>query len=155
MVKLKWLKDNYFQIICFSITIGFLLCLIFIFPDSAVRIKESIIDFWNSLKYYLKEMFYFNFETTPTVNEYGSVKLKTLFGFPSTLEEFKIKWKLFCQIFIDKNNILEYLRFIGNNLFNFSKIFMLIGLPLILVCYCLFRNFLSEKTKISFSVIFE
>ena len=148
MVKVKkWIRKNNFHILCLSITIGFLLCLIFKFSDSTIRIKESFIDIFNSFKYYLKEILNLNIEASPTINEFGSVKFKSRFHIAENFEEFKQKWKLYWQVFISKENIILYFEYLAQKLYYIFQYFMLIGLPLILIIYMLFRKFLNSQNN--------
>ncbi len=142
-----WLKKNYLHIICVSITLGFIACAIWAFPNACVRIKESCVDVWNSLKFYVKEMFMFDYDVNPTVNNYSSVGFTPFFGLPSTWEEFTVSWSSYWKIWASKENFVGYLSSISSFLYKFAKIFLLAIIPIILILYLLFRMYLSRHNN--------
>ena len=144
-IKEKLKTIHYMHYIGIVITIAFILCSIFLFPNAFIRIVESIKDLWNSICYYFKEMFDLDINAIPTVNESSSVGFTPFFNLPATWEEFQIKWGEFWQLFINGDNIQEYLSHLTTLLYNFSKIFLLIVAPMFIILYFLFQRYLSSE----------
>ena len=62
-------KFNYRHIICIAITLGFLACSVFLFPNALGRLIEGGRDFGLSVAYYFCEIFGIKHGISPTVND--------------------------------------------------------------------------------------
>ena len=114
--KLKQLlKINYRHYICVALTILFLLLAIFYFKYAHLRIYESIIDLYNSFKFYLSELFEFDLTVNITVNEFTKQPFIMPFNLPNTWEEFKRLMSSYFDLLITKENFIDYIIFKGIN----------------------------------------
>lgn len=138
-------KIHYMHYICLSICIACLLCSVFIFPNAFIRISESFNDLWNSICFYVKELFNPNINATPTVNDYSSVPASPIFGLPETWEEFQIKYKAFWKLFFSFKNIQAYLTNGSDFLYNFCQIVLILVIPLALLFIILFQRYLNKN----------
>ena len=133
--------------ICVCITLIFLLMSFFVFPNAFTRAIESFKDLGRSFGYYIQEMFYFDWGIEPSVNSYSNVPGESIFGLPSTFEEFKVVWFDYWNKFSSSENLYAYFSSVGKFLFNASRILMLIGIPLFLLLYLLFQKYLSDENN--------
>ena len=140
-------KISYMHYICVCITLIFLLMSIFVFPNAFTRVIESFKDLGRSFGYYIQEMFYFDWGIEPSVNSYSKVPDESIFGLPSTFEEFKVVWFDYWNKFSSSENVYAYFSSVGKFLFNTSRILMLIGVPLFLLLYLLFQKYLSDENN--------
>ncbi len=143
--KLK--KIYYFNYIAGAITLGFVALAIFVFPSGVIRIKESIIDLWYSLVYYVDKLFEAGWDIQPTVNEYSSVPWTPVFGLPATWEEFCVAWDEYWVIWATKENIMAYLAKVAEVMTNISRIGISVVIPLFLLCYLLLQRCLSTQNN--------
>ena len=135
-------KVDYRHFICIAITIGFIACF-FLFPTALGRLIESGRDLGLSFAYYFCEMFEIPHGIAPTVIETSAYPVQIFL--PFSFEEFGEKWQLYWQAFIAKDNVLEYLTFLGSLLADLSK-FLIMVFPLFLVLYIVFvRSFRKEN----------
>lgn len=147
-LKEKIKKINHRHIVAVAITILFLCCTIFIFPRAFVRIIESIVDIWNSICYYLQELFGADWNIQPTITATSKVPFIPFFNLPPTWEEFVIKWNEYWNVWATKQNLLGYFAFLGDLLYNVSQVLLLIVVPLVFITYLLFQRYLkSENNK--------
>ncbi len=130
MKKLK--QIDYRHYICILITLIFLLLAIFKFRYAPLRIWESLIDIKNSVIFYIAELFEFEINGEITINEFTKQPFEMPWNLPNTWEEFKVLWKQYWKLFITKENILEYINFLGDLLYYISKILILL-MPFIMV----------------------
>ena len=128
-------SKSYMHIICIVITLGFIACAVFVFPSAFVRIKESCVDFWFSIKYYFNELLYFTDKTETTINNLSSVQLKQFFGLPVSWDEFTLLWHNYWQILFTSENLQAYLIYLSALLYDFSKFMLLVGLPAIMLFF--------------------
>ena len=131
--------------IAVSITIGFLLCSVFVFPSAFVRMYESFRDLWNSFLFYLKELFEFDYSVYPTVLNYSTIPAKAIFDLPETFEEFQVKCQAFWQLFFSWDNFLNYLSSTSNFMYDFSRILLIVVFPLALLFILLFNRYLKKN----------
>lgn len=137
---------DYRHYICIGITAIFALCGIFIFRTSFVRILESFRDIGLSVAYYFCELAGIPHGIAPRVTELSSVPFKPVFGFPSDLATFKLKWQRYWQLFILGSNIRGYLLYLVRLLYGFSK-FMFILLPFVLSGVIIFKIYFSKANN--------
>ena len=107
-LKIKIKQLDYRHYIAAAITIAFAMMTIFIFPNAFVRIGESLRDLWYSICYYIKELFYLDWNIPVSVNAYSKVPWTPIFGLPATWEEFIVKWHEYWQVFADWSNVQSY-----------------------------------------------
>ena len=69
----------------------FIALAIFVYKDSYMRVWESLKDFWNSLKFFGKEVFMLDIEAYPTVIDYSGV-LHWQNILPQDFGNFKLKF---------------------------------------------------------------
>ena len=141
-------KIHYMHYIAAATSLVFVAMAIFIFPSGIIRVKESFVDLWYSLVYYVDELFEFNFNVRPpTVNEYSVVPFTPIFNLPATWEEFVFLWHKYWDLWITKANISAYFVHIGEVAANISRFILLAGVPLFLVLYLLFRRYLNSHNN--------
>ena len=144
-MKLK--KIHYFHYINVAITVAFFCFTFFKFSDVFIRLKESFIDLWTSLCFYFVQLLELDFTVTPTVNNFSIVKTAPLFGLPETWEEFSVSWNNYWQVWSSQENFTAYIVFLGNGLFNLSRILLLVVVPLVVVLIVLFRRYLNTQNN--------
>lgn len=154
-------KIDYRHIICILITLGFVALGIFRFFGCIGRIIESVRDCGLSVAYYFCEIFEIPHRITPTVNELPKIPF---FDFPSQTpdvptvpavpsvpipdnwEKFKIKWSAYWRLWATKENFFGYLSAVGNVLYIFSKVIVII-IPFILLVWLLLRCILKTQNN--------
>ena len=154
-------KIDYRHIICILITLGFVALGIFRFFGCIGRIIESVRDCGLSIAYYFCEIFEIPHRITPTVNELPKIPF---FDFPSqppdvptvptvpsvplpdNWEKFKIKWSAYWRLWATKENFFGYLSAVGNVLYIFSKVIVII-IPFILLVWLLLRCILKTQNN--------
>ena len=154
-------KIDYRHIICILITLGFVALGIFRFFGCIGRIIESVRDCGLSVAYYFCEIFEIPHRITPTVNELPKIPF---FDFPSqppdvptvptvpsvplpdNWEKFKIKWSAYWRLWATKENFFGYLSAVGNVLYIFSKVIVII-IPFILLVWLLLRCILKTQNN--------
>lgn len=154
-------KIDYRHIICILITLGFVALGIFRFFGCIGRIIESVRDCGRSIAYYFCEIFEIPHHITPTVNELPKIPF---FDFPSQTpdvptvpavpsvpipdnwEKFKINWSAYWRLWATKENFFGYLSAVGNVLYIFSKVIVII-IPFILLVWLLLRCILKTQNN--------
>ena len=154
-------KIDYRHIICILITLGFVALGIFRFFGCIGRIIESVRDCGLSVAYYFCEIFEIPHHITPTVNELPKIPF---FDFPSQTpdvptvpavpsvpipdnwEKFKINWSAYWRLWATKENFFGYLSAVGNVLYIFSKVIVII-IPFILLVWLLLRCILKTQNN--------
>ena len=136
------------HIVSVMITIGFIACGIFIFPNAICRLVESLRDLALSCVYYVSRLFLLDFEITVTVNNLPSWQIapsqfQPLDLFPFTWEEFQVDLKAYGERLLDKQSLQSYLRFLSDLLFNASR-FLVFAIPLWLALRYAFRSYLNK-----------
>ena len=154
-------KIDYRHIICILITLGFVALGIFRFFGCVGRIIESVRDCGLSVAYYFCEIFEIPHHITPTVNELPKIPF---FDFPSQTpdvptvpvvpsvplpdnwEKFKIKWSAYWRLWATKENFFGYLSAVGNVLYIFSKVIVII-ISFVLLVWLLLRRMLKTQNN--------
>lgn len=113
VVRLKNVDIRHY--ISILITLVFVVLGIFVYNKSYVRLFETFVDFWSSIK------FYFNFlftqkETSITVTNFSKVDYPII----DDWEIFKVKFVLFFEKFVENDNFLNYLAMVFKAMFFFS-----------------------------------
>ena len=57
----------------------FILLAVFVFNNSYLRFWESLVDFWNSIRFYFYELFGIPHKTIPTVDGYSKIMTFDIF----------------------------------------------------------------------------
>lgn len=140
-------KIDYRHYILVAITILFLCFTLFYFSSNWTRFIESCRDFGRSVAYYFQEIFNTDWNITPSVNSKSVVPMTPIFNLPTTWEEFCIRWQAYWKLIVTKENIVSYFSYVGNLLYYFSKYFMLLGLPLILILVLVFKRYMSKQNN--------
>ncbi len=148
-------KTDYRHVICVLITLGFVALGIFRFFGCIGRIIESVRDCGLSVAYYFCEILEIPHRITPTVNELPKIPF---FNFPSQVptvptvplpadwEKFKTKWSAYWRLWATKENFFGYLSAVGNVLYIFSKVIVII-IPFILLVWLLLRRMLKTQNN--------
>ena len=131
---MKNVKFDYRHIICVVITLGFVLCSVFLFPYAFGRLTESIRDFGLSVAYYFVELFSLDFEITPTVSGFSKYPFVVPFGLPDTWEEFQVAWSNYWVKWTSNDNFNGYLDKLSDLAYVLSQIIMII-IPLVLLLH--------------------
>lgn len=142
----NWFKNNYLHILCILITIFFILFTVYKFPLALGRLIESCSDFGTSVRYYFNELFGSGGLFQPTVNKPSQINFEPVFYVPDTLETFKDEQQSFWQLFIDKENISNYLKIVIDFLYEFAKIILML-MPLLFLLYYLFRRYFETHNN--------
>lgn len=145
MKKIK--KLNYKHYICIFICLCFVGISIWIFPKAYTRVFESIKDLWYSIKYYFCELFEIDYNFSPTVNDISNIKWTPILNLPKTWDEFTVNWHSYWKLFASKSNLSSYFTFIGNLVYNISKILILVVIPVILLLFIAFQRYLSKHNN--------
>lgn len=151
-------KIDYRHIICILITLGFVALGIFRFFGCIGRMIESVRDCGLSIAYYFCEIFEIPHHITPTVNELPKIPFFDFpsqtpavpavpsVPFPDNWEKFKINWSAYWRLWATKENFFGYLSAVGNVLYIFSKVIVII-IPFILLVWLLLRRMLKTQNN--------
>ncbi len=147
-------RFNYRHIICIAITLAFISVSVFVFPNAFGRIIEAFRDFGLSVAFYFCELFGIEYGFTPTVTELPKIPFFPSYGgenspstpLPDTWTGFQSNWAVYWQLWVNKDNFLNYLSFICDVLFVVCKI-LIIVLPLILFLLWWFKRYLKKQNN--------
>ena len=119
-------KKDYKHLIAVLVTVGFVACGIFIFPNAICRLLESIRDFFVSLAFYFCKLF-LDIDFNVTVNDLPSwqiapSKFHPLDLLPVTWEEFKALLSVYWELFFSKDTFLLYLDLLIDILYYLSQV---------------------------------
>ncbi len=143
MIKVKF---DYRHIFCIFITIGFILCSIFVFPYAFGRLTESIRDFALSTAYYFLELFEFDTVISPTVNNFSKYPFVLPFDLPETWEEFQLVWSNYWVKWSSQENFYGYLEKLNVLSYNLSQIILCIA-PLFLIFFMFFMKYFETQNN--------
>lgn len=121
----------------FNISLTVILSLLFIFlgvfrfNTSYVRFAEALGDLWNSVKFYLFEIFGVTHITPPTVEKYSEVMKWDIF-LPENFESFKQETASYFDLLFSKSNLAAYGDFVVGKLEIIAKASAMV-LPCILI----------------------
>ncbi len=146
-------RFNYRHIICIGITLCFIACSVFVFPNALGRIIEGGRDLGLSVAFYFCEMFGIEYGFTPTVTELpkfpffpsysGDSPTTTL---PETFTGFKSNFVLYWQLWINEDNFFGYLAVVGNVLYKVALIVTVL-VPFIIIAVLIFRRYLKHQNN--------
>ena len=143
---MKKVKFDYRHIFCIFITIGFILCSIFVFPYAFGRLTESLRDFGLSVAYYFTELFEFGSGIMPTITNFSEYPFVMPFGLPETWEEFQVAWSNYWVKWASKENFNGYLEKLGDIAYVISQILLLV-IPFILLVVMLFKRYFETENN--------
>ena len=143
--KIKSIDYRFY--ICLVITACFVIVSVLFFPSAFIRICESFVDLWNSIKYYFCSLFGIDTNIDITVINFSSIPFTPFLNLPATWEEFTLAWSNYWNTFFTLNNLQAYFNFIGNALLSFSKILLLVGMPAVLLLYVYFRRYMTVQNN--------
>ena len=150
--KIKQFKKDYRHIICAVITL-ISLGMGFLFPNGIPRLAESVRDLVTSFVYYVAELFFRDENpVNATVMQIQEWKFadqiwKPIKLFPDSWEEFKLLWNNYWDVFFSWENFERYLTFVGDLLYYFSRI-MLVLLPLIMVVILKINSYKDKRCNV-------
>lgn len=148
-------RFDYRHIICIAITLGFVLCGVFLYFGALGRLIEGGRDFGLSVGYYFCEIFGIQHNITPTVNDLPKIPF---FDFtpappstpstplPDTWTDFQSEWAWYWQLWATTDNFTGYLSFLGNLLFTLCKV-LIIVLPFVLAAYVYLKRYLKKENN--------
>lgn len=139
-------KFDYKHIVCIFITIGFILCGVYVFPYAFGRLTESIRDFGLSVAYYFMELLEFDIDFVPTVTDFSKYPFIMPFGLPETWDEFQIKWSDYWAKWASEENFNGYLEKLGDIAYASSRILLLI-IPFVLLVIILFKKYFETENN--------
>ena len=140
---IKNILKNYKHLICICIILISLLFSIFYFKYAHLRLFETFVDLFNSIKFYINELFNINLKGNLTLNELSSQPFKLPFNLPNSWNKFKVLWNNYWKLFINIENFEKYLNYILDILYYLSK-FIVIIVPI----YCIFKIF-NNRTNVT------
>lgn len=151
MKKINFKKIDYRHYICIAITLGFVACGVFLFPNAICRLLESIRDLILSVLYYFFGMFGTETEIPVTVNKLPSwqiveSKYHTLTLLPWSWEEFKVLFRAYWGVFFSVDALQGYALFLMDVLY-YVSLALSIFMPCILYAYILFESYLKKHNN--------
>ena len=147
--KLKSL--DYRHYINFAITLGFLALGVFIFPNSVLRLAETVRNLGTSFAYYFCELWLDNNSIPPTVMnlpewEFKPSQFERLRILPFTWEEFVAVWSRYWDVFFEGQMFSEYMVIVGDVLYYGSQ-GLLILTPVVLLIKMVIDKYLNEENN--------
>lgn len=150
-------RFNYRHIICIIITLGFLACSVFVFPNALGRLIESCRDFGLSIAYYFAELFGFEHGITPTVNNLPVIPFFPLLPvpvapsvpslpLPSTWDGFMEKWAVYWHLWANLDNFKGYLYLLGQVVYVACQVLLII-IPLFIALYVGFKRYMQHENN--------
>lgn len=116
-------------IVSVLITLAFIACAIFVFNGSYMRVYESFIDLWHSLKFYFCEIFGLPYKTTPTVGHYSQVMGDKVI-LPNTFNGFLDGAGKYFSLLFNGDNFNGWLAYMSGAMTIFAKI-LVVSLPVV------------------------
>lgn len=123
----------------------FILLGVFCFKNSYLRIYESLIDCFNSIKYYFCKLFNITADLNASVKEHSPIYNSDV-GLPPTPGEIGTNIASFWTLFFSKANFFNWCRYALINLEKFCKVMVLI-LPAILVVFFVVRKWYMRSNR--------
>ena len=120
------------------LSIAFILLGIFVFYKSYLRLFETLVDLWNSIKIYFLEIFGISHSETPTVEGFSKVMNWELI-LAEDWQGFKDQTQQYFELFASEENFNQYLSFLGEKCSILAKI-LAISAPCIIVLMLLIKR---------------
>ena len=148
-IKLKSL--DYRHYINFVITLGFLALGVFVFPNSVLRLAETVRNLGTSAAYYFCELWLDHNPISPTVMnlpewEFKPSQFEQLRILPFTWEEFVDVWDRYFDVFFKAQTFSDYMIIVGDVLYYGSQ-GLLILTPLVMLLKLLIDKLLNEENN--------
>ncbi|MGN0807228.1 MAG: hypothetical protein ACI4MN_02110 [Candidatus Coproplasma sp.] len=129
----KFLKSlDYRHWIMIALIVASVALIPFFFQYAHLRIGESLVALWNSLKYYVSELLGLDLHGDITVNEFTELPFELPLHLPRTWEEFADNLSGYWSTFFSMENFSAYMAKVADVLFYITK-GLLIIMPLFLV----------------------
>ena len=103
------------------------------------RLIESFVDLFSSTKFYISELFELNISGNITINDFTKQPFEMPFNLPSTWEEFKLLCHDYWNLFTSKENIMNYINFLGDVAYYLSKLIM-VFMPFVILIMILLNK---------------
>ena len=127
-----------------TLSVAFVLLGIFMFNKSYLRLAETFVDLWNSIKIYFLEIFGISHAETPTVDGFSKV-----FNWDGFLAEdwqgFKAQAQQYFTLFGSEENLNNYLSFLGEKCSILAKIVAISAPCIILLVFLIKRIYQSSN----------
>ncbi|MBQ2877127.1 MAG: hypothetical protein IJE25_08965 [Clostridia bacterium] len=140
-------KTDYKHYISAAITVFSAVLTFTVFPSAFTRIGESFRDLWLSFLYYFQKLLELDILVSPSVTSLSSVGWTPVFGLPETWEMFQASWSRFWQLYFDGENISSFFVSFGEGMKVFSRVLLLVVVPLVLVGVLAFRRYLEKHNN--------
>ena len=150
--KIKCLKSlDYRHYINFVITLSFLALGVFIFPNSILRVAETVRNLGISFAFYFCELWLDSNPIYPTVMdlpkwEFVPSRFEQLKILPYTWDEFLEVWDRYWEVFFKSETFSEYLYVVGDVLYYGSQILTIL-LPVLLILKMVIDKYLNEQNN--------
>lgn len=136
---------DYRHIISVMITLGFIACGVFIFPNAIFRLLESLRDLGLSVGYYFCENFDIEHNIKITVMDLPSwqivdSKYQPLSLLPENWDDFKVSWRLYWGKVANGYTVLSYLHFLGRLFFVLLQVIVTVFPILWLIAWLIGRT---------------
>ena len=134
-----------------NITLTSLLSVLFLylgyalFQESYVRLTESFVDLFRSLKFYFCALFNIHTDVTPTVANYSKIVEWNII-LPADFATFKEKVSLYFSTLFDKNNFFSYWASVGEKAGIVSRVLILLLPCFIVIGVIIKRMYEGENT---------
>lgn len=128
-----------------AISICFILLGIFVFNKSYLRVFESLGDLWQSVKFYISEIFGIAHNTVPTVEGYSEVLRFELL--PPDFENFKVKAADYFSLLFSGENFIAWGKSVGTAIGRIAKVLAILLPCLLLLFFAVKRLYASGNTK--------
>lgn len=142
---MKFLKIDYRNYVCILITIVFLLLSVFYFRYGYIRIGESLVDLFNSCKFYIFKIFKFNIKGELSINNFSDVPYSLPWNLPNNWNEFKI----LCSKYFNEFFVFENLKLFLLKIFDILYYSSSIVLGLIILCVGLLFIYKKKIRKVN------
>lgn len=144
-------KIDYRHYISVLITIGFVACGIYYFPNAICRLIEACRDLGLSTAYYFAELIFDENPVIVTVNDLPALqiapsKYQPLNLLPFEWSDFKAAFTAYWQVWASWETLKDYLFFLGDLLY-FVSIFLMYALPLFFLVAQLLRQYLKKHNN--------
>ena len=146
-ILLQLQATDYRHYICLAITLGFLGCG-FVFPNALPRFAEALRDLVFSIVYYFCSIIDVPSPLPVTVMElpswqFAPSRFAPLSLLPASWDEFKAFWGEYWRTWATWENVEAYLKLLGDILYYFSKL-LLILMPLALLVWLLLSRYTGQ-----------
>lgn len=140
-------RFDYRHIICIIITLGFAACAVFVFPSALGRLIEGGRDFGLSVAFYFCELLQVPHNISPTVNNMPNMGgVFPALPIAEDWEQFKADFSAYWRLWVNGDNFLSYLSFLGNLLYKICVVILLLT-PVIVLAIVLLKRYLKNQNN--------